>query len=363
MDTALAWIARAWSYPWVRALVYLAGSLAAWAVLRLFALRVLTALVARTRTRVDDIALDHLRRPIFVSVLAIGITAAARTLTLGGTLAFVIRGVVETVVIAVWALAAVRLGGAVLKEISRRGPATGIVQARTLPALDMLLKVVVISGAIYAAFLVWHIDVTGWLASAGIIGIAVGFAAKDTLANLFAGIFILADAPYKLGDFVEIDGGLKGRVTDIGVRSTRILTRDDIEVIVPNAIMGQSRIVNHTGGPWRKARVRAPFSVAYGSDLGRVRDAVMPLAAGIPLVASEPGPVLRFRAFGDSGLDFEYLVWTEDPERWYEVVDTLNERIYRALGAAGIEIPYPKRDLYIKELPEGRPRAGLMPPA
>jgi MscS family membrane protein len=85
---------------------------------------------------------------------------------------------------------------------------------------------------------------TAWLASAGIIGIAVGFAAKDTLANLFSGVFILADSPYKLGDYVVLEDNSRGKVTQIGLRSTRMLTRDDVEVTVPNSIMGNTKIIN-----------------------------------------------------------------------------------------------------------------------
>jgi MscS family membrane protein len=82
------------------------------------------------------------------------------------------------------------------------------------------------------------------LASAGIIGIAVGFAAKDTLANLFSGVFILADSPYKLGDYVVLEDNSRGKVTQISLRSTRMLTRDDVEVTVPNSITGNTKIIN-----------------------------------------------------------------------------------------------------------------------
>ncbi|OQW99996.1 MAG: hypothetical protein BWK74_00755 [Desulfobacteraceae bacterium A6] len=95
-------------------------------------------------------------------------------------------------------------------------------------------------------------DLTAWVASAGIIGLALSFAAKDTLANLFSGVFILADAPYKIGDFIVLDSGERGEVTNIGIRSTRLLTRSDIEITVPNSIMGNTRIINEAGGRHQK---------------------------------------------------------------------------------------------------------------
>ena len=104
------------------------------------------------------------------------------------------------------------------------------------------------------------------LAGAGVIGIAVGFAARDTLANLISGVSIVADAPYKLGDYIVLDTGERGVVSSLGIRSTRLMTRDDVEVSIPNAVIGSAKIINESGGPWEKYRIRIPVGVAYGSD-------------------------------------------------------------------------------------------------
>jgi len=130
--------------------------------------------------------------------------------------------------------------------------------------------VLIVAIAAYALLQVWNIDPTAWLASAGVVGIAVGFAAKDTLANLFAGFFIIADVPYKLGDYVVLDAGERGEITRVGIRSTRLLTRDDVEVIIPNSELANHKIVNESGGRWVKFRIRLKVGVAYGSDLDRV---------------------------------------------------------------------------------------------
>ena len=124
---------------------------------------------------------------------------------------------------------------------------------------DMLAKILLFCAAVYLIMLAFALDVTGWLASAGIVGIAVGFAAKDSLANLFAGIFIIADAPYKLGDFIMFEDGMRGRVTEIGLRATRILTRDDIEINIPNQLIGLRR--RH------RPRAQGPARVPKGPGL------------------------------------------------------------------------------------------------
>jgi len=220
---------------------------------------------------------------------------------------------------------------------------------------EMLIKFVVVGAALYFIFLAWQIDLTAWIASAGIVGIAVGFAAKDTLANLFSGIFIIVDAPYKVGDFIVLEGNLRGQVTRIGIRSTRVLTTDDVEITVPNAAIGSSKIVNETSGRSTRTRIRVGVSAAYGSDIDRVRQVLLGCAAGVPHIATDPGPDVWFTELGGSGLAFQLLVWLETPAERGRVVDALNTAIYKAFAAAGIEIPYTKTDLYIKELPELTP--------
>jgi MscS family membrane protein len=208
-----------------------------------------------------------------------------------------------------------------------------------------------IAAAIYFILVSWNINVSAWLASAGITGIAVGFAAKDTLANLFSGIFILADAPYKIGDFVNLDSGDRGEVTHVGLRSTRLLTRDDVEITVPNSVIANAKIINETGGRHEKERVRVKIGVAYGSDVDRLRDVILEIGNANPETCGDPEPRVRFRQFGDSSLDFELLCWIDGPVKRGRILDALNTEVYKALAREGIEIPYPKRDVYIKQMP------------
>ncbi|MBW2739683.1 MAG: mechanosensitive ion channel, partial [Deltaproteobacteria bacterium] len=146
--------------------------------------------------------------------------------------------------------------------------------------------------------------------------------------------------------------GTRGVVTDIGIRSTRLLTRDDVEVTLPNAVIANSKIVNETGGPHQKMRVRARISVAYGSDVDKVREILYSCVKGIDHICNQPEPRVRFREFGDSGLLFELLAWIDKPVYIGIVLDRLNTKIYKTFNEAGIEIPYPKQDVYIKQMPE-----------
>jgi small-conductance mechanosensitive channel len=217
----------------------------------------------------------------------------------------------------------------------------------------MVLKVAVFGAFLYFFCIAWHIPLTSWLTSAGIVGIAVGFAAKDTLANLFSGIFIVADSPYKVGDFVVFDNQLRGQVIEIGMRSTRILTRDDVEITVPNSVIANAHIVNETGGPYDKMRVRVRVEAAYGSDVDEVERVLLGASAGVNSVCADPEPRVRFREFGGSGLVFELLTWVDEPVNRGRVLHELNRNVYKSFAAAGIEIPYSKHDVYVKEMPGG----------
>ncbi|HLT38238.1 MAG TPA: mechanosensitive ion channel domain-containing protein, partial [Enhygromyxa sp.] len=165
----------------------------------------------------------------------------------------------------------------------------------------------------------------------------------------------LADGPYKVKDWIVLNDQLRGEVTHIGIRSTRILTTDDVEITVPNAIIGNAQLLNETGGPYRRQRVRINFSVAYGSDVEQVREVVRAGVTGDQYILWEPeaaAPKIRFRSLGDSGLEFQLSVWIDDPASREFVIDDMTTRVYNALNAAGIEIPFPKRDIYIKEMPQ-----------
>jgi small-conductance mechanosensitive channel len=213
--------------------------------------------------------------------------------------------------------------------------------------------ILVVALALYFVLLAWNINVTAWMASAGILGLAISFAAKDTLANLFAGVFILADAPYKLGDFIVLESGERGEVTHIGIRSTRMLTRDDVEITVPNSIMGNVKITNEAGGPHEAYRIRIKVGVAYGSDIDKVHAVLLEVAASQPEVRQTPAPRVRFRGFGDSSLDHELLCWVERPVLRGRVAHLLNTEVYKRFLREGIEIPFPQRDVYIKSAPAG----------
>ena len=311
------------------------------------------SITRKTRTKADDLILKALHAPVVNTVILIGLAVASRLLGFEESVASFTNRALLTIGLFVWAVFIFRIAGILLRAASHNPNRFAAVQGSTFPLFNNLAKVLLFGLMVYLGMSIWHFDATGWLASAGVVGLAVGFAAQDTLSNLFAGVFILADRPYRVGDYICLDSGERGKVTFIGLRSTRIVTRDDIEVTVPNAVMGGAKIVNESSGPSKKERIRVPVGAAYGSDVDHVIEVLLASIEDVDpkLVCTSPEPRVRMRAFGGSSLDFELLVWIPDPELRGNVKHLLHRAIYIRFNAANIEIPFAKQDIYIKELP------------
>src|SRR5213596_2180843 len=183
---------------------------------------------------------------------------------------------------------------------------------------------------------------------AGAVGVGVGFGLQNIASNFISGLVILAERPITIGDRVEV-AGIIGRVQQIRARSTVIMTSDNIAMIVPNSKFIDSPVTNWHYGDQR-VRFRLPVGVAYGSDVNKVREALIAAASEHSATLSDPEPTAYLEKFGDSTIDFELVAWTEEmsykPRRFKS---DLNYLIYKHLTAAGIEIPNPQRDVHIRD--------------
>ncbi len=338
-------------YPYLQALLVIIAFLA----LAKFIDRVISGLVARlvskTKTNLDDQLVQIMHRPIFTTVAMIGLVLATYRLDFSDELRNTTVSVIQTLLALIWLVFGIRLSRLLLAAMKRQERRFRFVQQTTEPLLTNAVAVILFLAGVYTILVAWNINVTGLVASAGIVGLALSFAAQDTLSNLFAGVAILADRPYQIGDYIILDTGERGQVTHIGLRSTRLLTRDDVEVSIPNGVMGSAKIVNEAGGPPHRYRVRVSIGVAYGSDIDHVMKVLLEIAQHHPKIFSTPEPRARFRQFGASSLDFDLLCWIEQPADRGIVVHELNCEIYKQFNKAGITIPFPQQDLYIKEMP------------
>lgn len=292
------------------------------------------------------VALFH--RPVFITVILIGGLFAINTLKPDESTGFWINGVVSTILVLIWIMLAFRLFRVSLQAMVGSERRFEFANASTAPVFGNGVAVLLFLVGSYGILNIWNVDVTGLVASAGILGLALSFAAQDTLSNLFSGISILADRPYEIGDYIVLDSGERGEVMHIGLRSTRLLTRDDVGVTIPNGVIARAKIVNEAAGPRDKYRIRIAVGVAYGTDVAEVMGILETVAQQHDEICASPGPRVRFRAFGDSSLDLELLCWITRPADRGRLVHELNLAVYEAFRDHRISIPYPQREITIK---------------
>jgi small-conductance mechanosensitive channel len=211
--------------------------------------------------------------------------------------------------------------------------------------------------AIYAIAIILALDILGvnvmpFIAGAGVAGIAIGFAAKDTLSNLIAGVLLILDRPFEVGDRIEVWSAPTGSATwgdviDIGLRATKIKTTDNIVIVIPNNEIMKRDIVNYTIIT-SKIRIRINIGIAYDADLKKAKEIISSVAEKAISVAKEPPPKVVVRNFGESSVDLQLRVWINDARRRMDVIDYITDEVKQAFDSQGIEIPYPKRDINIK---------------
>ncbi len=217
---------------------------------------------------------------------------------------------------------------------------------------DLLNK---FAGAIiYATAIVLALDILGvnvmpFIAGAGVAGVAIGFAAKDTLSNLIAGILLIIDRPFETGDRIEVwaaptGSSTWGDVIEIGLRAIKIKTTDNIVIIIPNNEIMRRDIVNYTIIS-SKIRVRINIGVSYDTEIEKAKRVITEVANSAQWVSKEPGPKVVVRNFGESSVDLQLRVWIDDARKRMDTISYVTDNVKAAFDREGIEIPYPKRDI------------------
>lgn len=221
-------------------------------------------------------------------------------------------------------------------------------------AVARMVGYVIITLGLFIALQTVGINLSSLAIFAGAIGVGVGFGLQNIVSNFMSGLIILAERPVAVGDYVDV-GGVGGRVKEINLRSTMVITNDNISIIVPNSEFISSVVTNFSHGD-PKVRVRLPVGIAYGSDVQKFKQAMIDVAKENDDVRKDPPPDVFFVGFGDSSLDFEVVVWADDqafrPLRF-------KSRLYYAIEAKlreiEVEIPFPQRDLHVRSSTHAMP--------
>lgn len=189
-------------------------------------------------------------------------------------------------------------------------------------------------------------NLTAFITGLGIVGFTIGFALKDISENFVAGLMLLLQRPFELGDIVEIDD-FRGRVTDVSLRATELETMDGQDVILPNGLVYTSPILNYSRRPL--ARIDLDVGVAYGSDLDHVRQTALEAIAAVPTVLQDPAPSVTFHTFADSSINFTLFYWIDASQNsQFQAEDMAVPVIKKAFESAGIDIPFPIRTVHMR---------------
>ncbi|OPY32847.1 MAG: Small-conductance mechanosensitive channel MscMJ [Methanoregula sp. PtaU1.Bin006] len=317
-------------------------------------IRLLKNKAQATESQLDDIILAAIGTPLVVAIIALSAyIALTRFGVVPESLAWLVTDQVLNAVfilIAAW----------IISSLSYRlihGYGT-MVAAKTETDLDDRLVPIL---EIAARYLIWfvalvlilsdfRVDVTPLLAGAGIGALALALAAQDILGNLFGGVIIAVDKPFRIGDRVKVEEFF-GDVMSIGLRSTRIKTLDSQIVTVPNSKITSSVVINYAM-PDLKMKVRVPFSAAYGSDMEKVKTILLEIARDAAVktswVLTDPAPSVYFLEFGESSLKGQLILWTNNYDSIWDVQDWVNSRIARRFSDEKIEIPFRQVDVWMR---------------
>lgn len=315
-------------------------------------LKILIRKAEKTNTKLDDIILHAIGRPIYILVIVAGIYYATHlTPFLADQInrydaGYSYRRFILTICVT-WIVAS--LTKRIIREYGYN------LAAKTEEEMDDRLVALADMSATYIIWLFGimlalsgiGIEITPLITGMGIAGLAIALAAQNLLSNVFGGITITLDQLYKVGDRVEM-GGVYGDVYEIKPRYTKIKTLNNTIITIPNSKVINEQIINYAV-PDSTVRVKLPVSVAYGTDPGTVEKILLEIADNIPLVLKEPKATVRFMEYEASSQNFELLVWIGHYDDRHPVIDRILRDIFVRFKNEGIEIPFNQIDVHIKK--------------
>lgn len=216
--------------------------------------------------------------------------------------------------------------------------------------LRLVHYVIIALGVLYAIKIGFSVDLTSVAVILGFLSVGIGFGLQYAASDIASGFILLFERPIRIGDWLSLEGGVEGRVESISLRSTVLVTNENLAVILPNSKLVQNKFINYSYGT-QNVRLNIPIGVAYGSDLGTVKTALLEAARSVKEVLSDPAPIVHFSSFGDSALNLQIRVWINEPRNHTTIGSKINFAIDEAFRKYNIEIPFPQRDIRIRRDP------------
>ncbi|OHB69159.1 MAG: hypothetical protein A2W23_06810 [Planctomycetes bacterium RBG_16_43_13] len=311
-------------------------------------IRILLKAVAKTETPLDDIVLKQIRRWLPFWLFLLGVTVAVESLSIPSKLTAGIHIAVMFAFIGSIVIPATAFVLALLDLWGRRQESV-----RTLvPTLRWIAKLIFAIIGVLIVLDTLNISITPLLTTLGIGSVAIALALQDTLTNIFAGFYIVADRPFHVGDYVKLDTGDEGTVIGIGWRSTKIRTLPNTVIVVPNQKVAQSVVTNYDK-PEQEMAALVQVGVSYNSDLKKVEQVTIEVAKqvlrDVPGGVSTFEPFIRYHTFGDSSINFTVILRVQKFVDRYLITHEFIKRLHSRYAQEGIEIPFPQRVVHIQQ--------------
>jgi small-conductance mechanosensitive channel len=338
-----------WTQIGISAGVFIGTLLLGYPLLRWILQRVVGNLTSRTKTELDNALISALHPTLYLLLVVLAARFGIERLEFLPSdwdgwfedIFFVLNLGVAT--LAVWRLVA-EFSTWYQEEIAHRTETD--LDNQLVPFFRRVLQIILVMIALIVLLSHFEADISALVTTLGVGSLAIALAAQETLADTIAGFVIMIDRPFRIGDRIEIqDLDTWGDVVDIGLRSTRIRTRDNRMVIIPNSVIGKSLIVNYAY-PDTTYRIEIHVGVSYGTDLEHARETIINSVRGVKGVLDDHPVEALFLEFGDSALIFRVRWWLDSYEDTRRMFDRVNTAMYSALKREKIEIPNPQRDVH-----------------
>ncbi|MRR55263.1 MAG: mechanosensitive ion channel family protein [Deltaproteobacteria bacterium] len=318
-------------------------------LLRYFCTNWLPRIARITKTELDDRIVLRITPPVELLTLTAGLYFAVRSLPIHDRVQIVLAGMVFIANVLIFANITYRVADEFLTWYGNRvEERTGTkVGTQIFPLIRKIFTIFLVCAVLIVVLKHFGYDVLSLLTALGLGSLAIGLAAKDTLANMISGFTLMIDRPFRIGDRIQLASGKTGDVVDIGLRSTRIKTVDNTLLIIPNSELCNSTVLN-MACPDMRSQGRISLGVAYGSDVDKVKSIMLETAAENPEVLQDPSPEAFFLSFGDSSLNMVLVFWVRDYTKIIPVTDQLNLLLMTAFTNNDIQIPYPTRKVLLE---------------
>lgn len=337
--------------PYLRPILIIGASLILAAVINLI-LKILLKKAENTGTRIDDIILLAIRKPLYILVIVAGIYYAIHETPYLGEIINNFDGDYRYRHF-LFALFGTWVAASFIKRIIREYGHD--IAARTKGEMDDRIVAFADMSGTYIIWLIGlmialsgvGVEIGPVIAGMGIVGLALALAAQNLISNVFGGMTITLDQLYKVGDRVEFSG-IYGDIYEIKPRYTKIKTLDNMIITIPNSKVINDNIVNYAA-PDTTVRVKIPIGVAYGTDPEKVDKIMLEIANNTPNILKEPKPLVRFTQYAESSQNFELLVWIYHYDDRHRVLDSIFRDMFKRFKEEGIEMPFNQMDVHLKK--------------